>query len=420
MDANDALGTNSFSRSAAGSGGAGSGARSGVAPGGAGARAGSPDAFPPDAVMQDAATRDAAMRDAVMSGAFASAVAAEFPSLEPGYLNTATLGVPPRRALHAMREALDLWEAGRPDPDRNEGAVVAARAAFARLTGVAVERVALAGTVAQAVGLIAAQLPEGAEVVVAEDDFSSLVQPFAGRGGLDLRIVPLAEVAAAVRPSTALVAVSAAQSADGRVADLAAIRAAAAAHGARVLLDGTQSVGWLPLDAGQYDYVVCHGYKWLLCPHGACFLTVAEGAEATLSPAFAGWYAADDPWASCYGPVARLAPGARQFDVRPTYLSFVGAAASLSLVEEIGVAAIHAHDVALAASLREGLTALGHAPVPGDSAIVAVPGMPPTAPDRLTAAGVRFSARAGNLRFALHLYNTPADVAAVLGALADR
>jgi selenocysteine lyase/cysteine desulfurase len=349
--------------------------------------------------------------------ALSPAVSAEFPLLEPGYLNTATLGVPPRRAVAAMREALDAWETGRPRVDVYEAAVVAARASYARITGVPVERVALAGTVAGAVGLVAAQLPEGAEVVVAEGDFSSLVQPFAGAPGVRLRTVPLEEVAAAVRPGTALVGVSTVQSADGRVADLAAIRAAADRHGARVLLDATQSVGWLPLDASRYDYVVCHGYKWLLGPHGACFLTVAEGAEPTLSPAFAGWYAGDDPWGSCYGPVARLAPGARRFDARPAYLSFVGAAASLALIEEIGVAAIHAHDVALAASLREGLAGLGYQPVPGDSAIVAVPGVPPAAVARLTAAGIRFSSRAGNLRFALHLYNTPTDIPTTLTPL---
>jgi selenocysteine lyase/cysteine desulfurase len=349
---------------------------------------------------------------------FWGVVAEEYRGVAGGYLNTATVGLPPARTVAALRAVLDGWAAGRPDVDGYEAAVAASRAAYARITGVAVERVALAGTVAGSVGLIAAQLPEGAEVVVAADDFSSLVHPFAGRPGLSLRIAPLDEVAAAVRPGTALVAVSAAQSADGRVADLAAIRAAAAEHGARVLIDGTQSVGWLPLPPDAYDYLVCHGYKWLLGPHGACFLTVREGLEPTLSPAFAGWYAADDPWASCYGPIAELAPGARRFDARPAYFSFVGAAASLSLIEDLGVPAIRAHDLALAARLRAGLSALGHAPVPGDSAIVAVPGMPPTAAARLTRAGVTFAARAGNLRFALHLHNTEADVDLALNALA--
>lgn len=346
-------------------------------------------------------------------------VGAEYPDLDPGspYLNTATIGLAPARTVAALRHAVDDWAAGRPDTVGYEAAVVAARAAYARITGVPVTRVALASTVAESVGLIAARLPAGAEVVAAEGDFSSLVHPFAGRGDLDLRIVPLEAVAGAVRPGTALVAVSAVQSADGRVADLPAIRAAAAAHGARTLLDGTQAVGWLPLCADDYDYVVCHGYKWLCSPHGACFLTVRAGAEETLSPAFAGWYAADDPWESCYGPIDRLAPGARRFDARPAYLSFVGAAASLSLIEEVGVEAVYAHDLALAASLRDGLGDLGLTPVPGDSAIVAVPGVPASAADRLTAAGVRFSSRAGNLRFALHLHNTPADVTAALKAL---
>jgi selenocysteine lyase/cysteine desulfurase len=202
------------------------------------------------------------------------------------------------------------------------------------------------------------------------------------------------------------------------VADLAAVRAAAAAHGARVLVDATQAVGWLPLRAGDYDYVVCHGYKWLLSPHGACFLTVREGAEDTLAAGFAGWYAGEDPWASCYGPVERLAPGARRFDARPAYLSFVGAAASLGLIEELTVEAVHAHDLALAARLRSGLTALGYAPVAGSSAIVCATSYPADAPERLTRAGIRFSSRAGHLRFALHVHNTPADVDRTLDALA--
>lgn len=344
-------------------------------------------------------------------------VADEYAGIAPGYLNTATLGLPPARTVAAMRRALDAWAAGRPEIAVYEEAVRAARAAFARITGVAGERVALAGTVAGAVGLIASALPPGAEVVAFEGDFSSLVHPFAARGDLRLRLVPLDAVAEAVRPGTALVAVSEAQSADGRVADLGPVREAAAAAGARVLVDATQSAGWSGVRADDYDYVVCHGYKWLLSPHGAAFLTVRDGAEGTLSPAFSGWYSGDDPWQSCYGPIERLAPGARGFDARPAYLSYVGAAASLGLLADIGASVIRAHDLALAAALREGFAALGHPVLSGDSPIVAVPDAPSSYPERLTKAGVAFSARAGNLRFSLHLYNTAADVARALNAL---
>ncbi|WP_328915571.1 MULTISPECIES: aminotransferase class V-fold PLP-dependent enzyme [unclassified Streptomyces] len=381
---------------------------------GSGISSAAPRAAAPGTATAAGATAAARAAEA----AFREAVRAEYADIAPGYLNTATLGLAPARTIAALRRALDAWADGRPRLDVYEESVAASRAAYARITGVAVERVALAGTVAGGVGLIAAHLPAGAEVLTAEGEFSSVVQPFAARPDLVLRTVPLSRVAEAVRPETALVAVSSVQSADGRPADLPAIRAAARAYGARVLLDATQSAGWLPLRADEYDYVICHGYKWMVSPHGACFLTVREGAEPTLSPAFAGWYAGDDPWESCYGPVDRLAPGARRFDARPAYLPFVGAAASLSLVEELGVAAIHAHDVALAGRLRAGLTELGFTPVPGDSAIVAVPDAPAQAAGRLAEAGVHFSARAGNVRFALHLHNTDEDVARALSALA--
>jgi 7-keto-8-aminopelargonate synthetase-like enzyme len=54
--------------------------------------------------------------------------------------------------------------------------------------------------------------------------------------------MPLDRMAECVTSRTTLVAVSAVQSADGRVADLDALHAASRATGARVLLDTTQSL----------------------------------------------------------------------------------------------------------------------------------------------------------------------------------
>src|SRR5690606_32612185 len=109
--------------------------------------------------------------------------------------------------------------------------VEACRAAYARLAGVPVERVAAGASVALFTSLVAASLPPGAEVLTAEDDFTSVLNPFHARGDLKVRAVPLEQIAEAVRPGTALVAVSAAQSADGRIADLDALREAARQHG---------------------------------------------------------------------------------------------------------------------------------------------------------------------------------------------
>jgi selenocysteine lyase/cysteine desulfurase len=339
----------------------------------------------------------------------------EFASLTT-YLNTASCGLTPARSAAAMHRAIDDWRVG--DLSRQALPAIAARESFARLVGVPADRIAVGSAVSVHAGLIAAGLPSGAEVLVADGDFSSLINPFTVRQDLKPRIAPLARLAEEIRPGTALVAVSSVQSADGRLADLPAIRDAAGRHGARVLVDATQSVGWLPIAAGDYDYVVCGAFKWLMCPRGTTFLAVSESAAAELPPIFAGWSAGEDPWLSTYGPVAELAASARRFDASPSFLSYVGAAESLALVEEVGVEAIHAHNVALAERFEAGLTELGHPPIAnGGSAIVSVPGLGDAA-TALAEAGISLSSRAGNLRAAFHLYNSSADVDRLLAALA--
>ncbi|RFU88434.1 aminotransferase class V-fold PLP-dependent enzyme [Streptomyces triticagri] len=330
------------------------------------------------------------------------------------YLNTASTGLIPKAGVQAMQEAVAAAAAGAPTDMFAD--VEASRAAFARIAGVPARRVAAGASVAVYAGLIAASLPAGAEVVLAEGDFSSLVTPFHIRADLKLRTVPLDELAHAVRPGTALVAYSAVQSADGRIADVTAIGEAARTHGARTLVDVSQSAGWLPLDAGAADYTVSVGFKWLLCPRGVAFLTVPDDLGA-LTPVFAGWVAGERPWDSCYGPVEELAHSARRFDISPSLFSYAGARHSLDLVERIGVQAIRAHDVALADRFREGLAALGRSPVPAPgSAIVSVPELG-RRQGELSAAGIEVSNRAGALRASFHLYDTEADVDRLLDAL---
>jgi selenocysteine lyase/cysteine desulfurase len=345
---------------------------------------------------------------------FESLVRAEF-APESTFLNTASNGLLPARTVTALADAVRMRAEGRPLGPLYDD-VEAVRASFARLAGVPVERVATGASVAEYGGLIAAALPAGAEVLTAEDDFSSLVNPFHMRADLKVRAVPLERLAESVRPGTALVAVSAAQSANGRLADLTAVRAAARAHDARVLVDASQSAGWLPLAPDTYDFLAAVGFKWLLGPHGAAFFVVPED-HGGLTPLLAGWVAGEKPWDSCYGPVTELARSARRFDVSPSLFSYSGLRASLALVEELGVDAVHAHDTALADRFRAGLAGLGHEPVaaPG-SAIVSVPGLGHRQPE-LSAAGIEVSDRAGNLRAAFHLYNTPQDVDRLLDVL---
>ncbi|MFD9791670.1 aminotransferase class V-fold PLP-dependent enzyme [Streptomyces sp. NPDC059070] len=335
---------------------------------------------------------------------------------ETTYLNTSSCGLLPRRAVAAVAELAGANAAGTRDGAGSFEALAAVRSSFARLAGVGADRVALGSSVSVHVALIAHGLPAGAEVLAPEGEFSSVVQPFAVRGDLKMRYVPLEALAEEVRPDTALIAFSSVQSADGRVADLAAVRAAAAAHGARTLLDASQSAGWLPLDAGAHDYTVTAGFKFLACPRGTSFLTVTEEAQERLGALHSGWFAAED-LGDNYGPVRALARTARRYDEPGSFLSYHAAQHSLALLESVGIGAVHAHALALADRLRAGLTALGHRSVAEDSAVVAVPGLDGVR-EELMRAGVSCSARGGNLRFAVHLYNSSADVDRALEVLA--
>ena len=333
----------------------------------------------------------------------------DFPGA-PGYLNTASMGLPPRGAAAAVKSAVDEWAAGRAQaPDYDEH-VERSRSAWARLHRVDPATVAIGPQVSYFAGLVAAALPAGVEVVAYEGEFTSLIFPFLARDDLQVRLVPLGELPGAIGPRTALVAVSAVQSVDGRLADLEAIEVAAAASEALTLIDVTQASGWLPVDASRFDFVAGGAYKWLLSPRGTAFMAVRPQRIDSVRPLAAGWYAGEDVWTSIYGAPLRLASDSRRFDMSPAWLAWVGTAAGLEYVEGAGVDAIHAHDVRLANALRSGLGL-----PPGDTAIVAVDR--PGADQAIRRTGMVGAVRAGSLRVGFHLYNDDDDVDGLLRAL---
>lgn len=308
-----------------------------------------------------------------------------------------------------MQAALADWRAGRTSWEPWGDSTWRARDLFAGLVGVPASRVATGSSAAELVGLVAAAVPEGARVLSTEREFTSLLWPFLTRG-CELRTAPVAGLPEAIDGRTDVVAFSAVQSSSGEVADLEAIAAAAEAHGALTAVDATQAVGWLPLDAGRFDAVVCAGYKWLLSPRGTAYLALSEELVERAPALHANWWAGEDPHDSYYGAPLRLAAGARRLDSSPAWFSWIAAEECLRVLAEIGIEAIHAHDVALANRFRAGLGL-----APGDSAIVSaeVPG----AAEKLARAGIMAATRAGSLRASFHVYNGEADVDAALDAL---
>jgi selenocysteine lyase/cysteine desulfurase len=327
------------------------------------------------------------------------------------YLNTASYGLPPTPAWDALQAVLADWRGGRTSWEGWGDATESARASFARLVGVPTDWVAVGANTSSMVGLMAASVPDGAHVVSAEPEFTSLLWPFLAQGrDIEVECVPVAEVANSVDERTDVVAVSIVQSSTGELVDLEAVIEAAAAYDARVVVDATQACGWLPIDGTRVDLLACSAYKWLCSPRGTAFMSVRPELLDQLTPMAAGWYAGEDPHTSYYGAPLRLAADARRFDVSPAWFPWIGTAATLELLLEIGIDAIHEHNLRLANRCRTGLGL-----PPGDSAIVSAE--LPEAEERLRGTRVMAAARAGLLRTSWHVYNTEEDVDELLSLL---
>jgi selenocysteine lyase/cysteine desulfurase len=328
-----------------------------------------------------------------------------------GYLDTATYGLPPRSTLRAMEETLAGWRTGQRWRDWEEDGE-ACRALFAGLVGARAEDVALVAAASVGAGLVAASLPvaPGSNVVLYERDFTSAMLPWQSLTlrGVEIRQVPLEAIAEAVDERTAAVSVSLIQSAEGRVVDLDALRKT----GARIFLDATQAVGTYPIDLTGVDYLVAHGYKWLLCPRGLAFLYVSPERRAEIAPWTAGWKSRPDPYEDYYG-IPELTAEARGLDVSIPWFSAAGGRPSLELFASLGIDRVAAHNLALARAL----TAELDLPEAASPIVCIRVEDAEGAAGRLRDAGVACSTRGGFVRLSFHLYNDEEDVALAAGAL---
>jgi selenocysteine lyase/cysteine desulfurase len=327
------------------------------------------------------------------------------------YLDTATYGLPPMATVAALQSAIRAWQAGTGDwiNDWDEPTNQAPRD-FATLVGAPPDTIATIPAASIGTGLVAGALGPEDEVVTPDDEFTSTLFPLlvAKDRGARVREVPFDDVAASIGPATTLVAVSLVQMQTGRVADIGAILDAAERHGARVLVDATQGVPFVPLEGviDRIDYLVCAGYKHLLSPRGTAYFYVRQDRWDELEPRNANWRSADQPYGRYFGGPLTLAADARRFDVSRAWFPWVGASASLRLLVEWQAAGAFG----AVRDLADGLARRLGVPWYGSSLVCAPLGDGESARAALAAAGIRASVRGTAIRFAVHVYTTEQDL----------
>lgn len=307
----------------------------------------------------------------------------------------------------------------------------------ARLIAADPAEIALVQNTSAGIGIVAEGFPwqPGDNVVVPADEFPSNQYAWmnlASRGVECRRVemsvdrLDLDRLSSACDRRTRIVAASWVGYASGWRSDPRQLAEVAHRHGALLFLDAIQGLGVFPLDAAAagVDFLAADGHKWLLGPEGAGILYVRRELLETLRPLGVGWHSV------AHGDFGHIEPRWRDSSARfeggsQNMVGFLGLAASLELLLDIGVEAIATRilqytDLACRRLAEAGAVVVSSREADGGSGIVSfdLPGRDPQAVRTAgRQQGVALSCRGGRLRISPHAYNDEADLERLLGLI---
>jgi cysteine desulfurase/selenocysteine lyase len=352
------------------------------------------------------------------------------------YLNSAAEGLFLRSHVDAIQRYTDCKARG--SVGRGELSVIEERSRdlFAELLGVSSADVAFIASTSRGLDIAIKSIDwqPGDVIVLADSEFPSALFSAAllERDGVVVRTVPYrdgavheSDLVAAIDDRTRLVVVSLVSFKTGQRMDVVRIVEAAHAHGALVFVDAVQAVGAVETGTDGADFVCAATFKWMLGVHGLAGLYVNPNSSELMRAPYVG-----------YRSVTELFPAdMRDFDLHtdarrfeegmPNLLGVSILGSALTLIREIGIREIEAHNRALVERLRSGLRSLDTPMLcPDDStrrgSIVAfeTPHFDEIA-RYLDGLGTTVWARDGRVRVAPHSYNTEADIDTFLQQFSD-
>jgi len=355
---------------------------------------------------------------------------AEFPILSAKtYLNSCSLGALSRRSEAYLDEFRERWHAMGASAwyEHWLGRVEDLRTRVAAFWGAAPAETALMPSTSVALSVVAESVRPGRRhrVVCSELDFPTLAYQWAVKPEIELVVLKSPDgvrmdpeqYAEAVDERTLFLATSHVFFTTGYVQDLEALADVAHRAGAWCLVDGYQGMGQVPLDlsATGVDFYTGGPLKWLLGGPGLAYLYVRADLIPTLEPRITSWFAADGQFGFDLEGF-RYRPDARRFEMGTPALPTVHTAlGGQEIVDELGIARIHARNRLLTGRLVERCREAGlslRLPDPERrSAIVMVRhDDPPGAVAWLARHGVIVDHRPGHVRVSPHVYNTEAEV----------
>jgi selenocysteine lyase/cysteine desulfurase len=389
----------------------------------------------------------------------------QFPALEEKvFLDAACASLAPRAAVEAIQEFLEMTLLC---PSRSstlhhiamDEMRARSRPEIARLINAGEDEIALLESTTHGLSVAANSLPlgRGDRVLLCDLEFMQVAVPWCQKrkeAGIEIDVVPhrggevrIEDIAERIGERTRVVSISSVQWSNGYRSDLGALGALCRDRGVWLVVDAIQQLGAMPIDVKEtpVDMLACGGHKWLNAPFGAGFLYVRRDLLAELRPPLAGYLSLEEPdggWGNYFqtpsiSPVRdyRFVQGARRYEVGGTsnYPGAVGLAASVRLINELGVSRIRDRIYDLTDHLIAGLREIGVEIVtPLDrnnrSGIVTFNAggvkedldLMERLQDRQVLVSVRYTSHVGGVRVSCHFYNSIEDIDRLLDVVDER
>ncbi len=214
--------------------------------------------------------------------------------------------------------------------------------------------------------------PEGSNVVSSRVAFPSTVYPWARvceSNGAEIRLAEHDDslytdpdgILSLIDEKTSVVTVSHVEYSNGQRYDLEKLSEAAHSVGALIVVDATQSMGMVPIDAysTKADAIVSSGYKWLRGTYGAAVGYISPSVVSVLNPGLIGFRSNVDLW-DLRADRLVLPDDASRFEYTTIHFGAVlGLAAAIDELIGIGMEEVWRHDLELVDSLIQGVRDMG-------------------------------------------------------------
>ncbi|WP_119818462.1 aminotransferase class V-fold PLP-dependent enzyme [Halalkaliarchaeum desulfuricum] len=360
---------------------------------------------------------------------------ADIPAVQNAtYMNTGASGPSPRRVVEAARGFLERaeYEVHATDDiyEYTFGEYDRIRDRLAEFVGASPSELALTESTTDGIARFASGIDwEPGDVVVRTDlEHPAGILPWQRleREGVEVRVVEtehgridLDDFAEAVADAR-LACFSALTWTHGTQLPVAALADIARDAGALTLVDAVQVPGQAPIDVEEWgvDAVAAAGHKWLLGLWGGGFLYVRREVADELEPRSVGYRSVQSPGASSF----EFKEGAPRLEIGTTNLAaHVGLLEAIETVESIGLETIQDRIRKLTDRFKAGVPEDRLlSPREYESGLVTVDvSDPEKTVERLDDAGfkVRSIPPMNAMRVSLHVFNTPAEVDALLAEL---